>query len=125
MRVYLANNYAARDYLVNEVVPLFQSKGFEITSRWILNPPNQDWNSASQEDFEDIGSANILVLFADQTGPTPGRGKYVEFGMAVALGKDVVVIGENNCIFFNLPRVARVDTLEEALDLIEECSDVR
>lgn len=120
MKLYLAHNWAAREYLNNEVLPVLLAAGHQTTSSWITktqDPQEQAFNA--EQDLEDVRQADALVHFSDQFGSTPGRGKYVELGYAVGIGKPVFVVGSGDeTIFYflgDLRRVPDLDSLTKAL----------
>ena len=115
MKVYLAHNFIAKGWLSGMIVPKLEAIGIEVTSRWITRdvgePPysSELQKTESQWDVEDIERADVLVLFTDQVGHNPGRGKYVEFGFALGLNKTIVLCGrEENCVFYHLPGLIKV-----------------
>lgn len=122
MKIYLAARYSrhpemrgARDVLT--------ALGHVVTSRWIDQHGGDQLESATlaqlntnpsgcaiygQHDVEDVGAADVVVSF---TGGEGGRGgRHVEFGIAIALGKDLVVIGPREHIFHTLPQVRQYET---------------
>jgi nucleoside 2-deoxyribosyltransferase len=120
--VYLAHNFSARDWLNSEVVPDFLNAGIDVTANWIwndLHTMKENQEGSAIEDCNDVARADYLVLFIDQFGETPGRGKYFEFGYAVALDKPVILVGSSkNCVFYNLPELPSVATYQDAIDFI-------
>jgi hypothetical protein len=111
MRVYLAHNFAARDWLKSEVIPFLESKGHKVVSNWITDDRHLEnsWKVESAvQDLQDIESCGALIFFADQFGIVPGEGKYVELGCAVRAGKIIIVVGIGRCVFYNLCSVRRV-----------------
>ena len=118
MRVYLAHNFAARDWLRENVIPFLESKGHKVVSSWITDDRhlNSEWKVESAvQDLQDVESAGALVFFADQFGITPGAGKFVELGYAIRAGKIVIVVGIGRCIFYNLCNVRRVSNYTEVI----------
>lgn len=116
MKIYIAHNYSAGPALCASVVPYLQSLGHTITSRWIIEPETCTGNNMSSAlmDLQDIDRADALLLFVDQVGSTPGRGKWFEFGYAHAKGKDIYLHGtETGCVFMNLPCVTRILNLSQ------------
>jgi hypothetical protein len=105
MRLYLAHNWAARDWLREEIVPSIGFLGHEVTSTWITR---DDWESLGNateaiNDLRDIDHSDYVVLFTDNFGDTPGQGKYVEFGYALGTNKKIVLVGRDaRCVFFSI-----------------------
>lgn len=122
MNIYIAHNYAAKQMLLETVVPLLESNGHFVTSRWIKNTEIGIAQDDAVKDLMDIGYANTLIFFANQYGINPGRGKYIELGYALRDGKRCIVVGneedKKGCIFYNLPTIRFVSTIVEALKYI-------
>jgi hypothetical protein len=116
-KIYLAHNFSAREWLRDEVAPRLKDEGFEIASRWIDDLAGDDVSNA-QNDLIDVMRSDWFILFAEQHGDRPGRGKFIELGLAIAHRLRIIVIGpkSDDCIFYHLPQVERYDTLEEFLD---------
>lgn len=131
LSLYLAHNFKAREVLKYVVEELETKHGFHVTSRWITDDSHVDSKNREQNavsDVEDIEAADVVVLFVDQYGERPGRGKWWEFGFAVGLGIPVFLVGEDtNCIFYHLPteeyRLYRHRDLESAVQGLKELRD--
>lgn len=126
MKVYLAHNYAAKDWLLHEVIPQFEGMGIEVTSRWIRVSQHIDPYSPqvqideAEKDVQDVLRADALVLFTDQFGDRPGRGKYVELGMAIVARKKIILVGKEhkNTVFYYLPTIQHCATIDEVLKVM-------
>jgi nucleoside 2-deoxyribosyltransferase len=111
MKIYLAHNFKARWWL-RDYKALLESMGHEVTSRWVsenyplLRTPEDEQKFALQ-DFMDIDEADALILFTDQYGDSPGKGKFMEYGYAYAKGKQIYLHGQDyqSSIFYYLPGV--------------------
>lgn len=123
--IYIAHNFSAALWVRFNVVPKLTMAGWSVCSTW----HNMDPSSPELVDKEgaiqcinDLQKANVLILFAEQFSDTPGRGKYVEMGYAIATGKLVAVIVERsddmNCVFFHHPNVMVFATVEDVLQAI-------
>ena len=116
MKIYLAHNFAARAYLVDVIVEL-TNLGHQITSTWITNDSHLHSMNAQQsaeQDLMDIERSDAILLFTDQFSDRPGKGKFVEFGYAIARNKRLFIIGEDhNCIFYNLFKVNHIKDFKE------------
>jgi len=111
MKIYLAHNFKARWWL-RDYKALLELNGHKVTSRWITqNYPeirtHEIEQKAALEDLEDIDAADALILFTDQYGDSPGKGKFMEYGYALAKGKQIYIHGKDiqSCIFYYLPGV--------------------
>lgn len=123
MRIYIAHNYDCRDFLKGTLIPDLVAAGHEVTSRWITDPEHELYgpNNEAEVDLQDVWEANVLVLFVDQCGDRPGRGKYVELGLALAWGKPVVLVGKaEDCVFYRLNRMTRLATIQDLVDWAQQ-----
>jgi len=95
--------------------------GIEVTSRWldIEVPDNGVGDDAlrtlAQDDIEDVRRADGLVFFSEPVGQGGNGGRQVEFGLALAWSKPVIVVGRREHLFHLLPGVTRVDSWDGAL----------
>jgi nucleoside 2-deoxyribosyltransferase len=123
-KVYLAHNFAAREFLATVVKPWLESLGHTVTSSWLTDDrhllPNSSEYSAV-EDLKDIDKADTLIFFAEQFGLSAGRSKYIELGYAIRGGKLVIIVGGNlnpGCVFYALPTLRHVERYEEVLQYL-------
>lgn len=119
-RVYIAHNFAAREEMIKIAVDL-TARGHKVTSRWIYHGLVWGEEEGAVACLEDLEKSDDLLLFAQNYGRVPGRGKYIEFGFSLRAGKRCIVICPNeadSCVFFHLPNVRVVDTYDEALPLL-------
>lgn len=127
--VYLAGQYARRDEL-RGMIPTLQNSGVNVTSRWLHEDANlnhsltefdPEWKRLTAlKDYWDIQRADTLIFFAEEPEQQPRRGgRHVEFGMALALGKKILVVGGEENIFHYMPQVRHYNTFEELLSGIE------
>ena len=70
----------------------------------------------AQEDYDDLCSADCVISFTEEprTMSNSRGGRHVEHGMAIALGKRVIVVGHRENIFHCLPQVEFFPTWEDA-----------
>lgn len=120
LRVYLAHNFSAASHLKTVVVPKLHERNIIVCSSWIYQeaePGNEQYWAIRC--LEEVTRCDLLVIFQEQFGETPGRGKYVEFGYALARNKPIMVIGEKiDCIFYYYPQIMRVKDFKEALEIM-------
>lgn len=119
MKLYIAHNYAARQWIVDEVVPRLEANGISVAARWLSGKHDRavtdaDSRQFAEEDFYDVRAADGLLYFCDQFGSRPGLGKHIELGIAAAGSKPIAVVGENcdASVFYFLPGIQRFETLE-------------
>lgn len=143
-RVYLAARYSRRMELCGYREQL-RGAGFNVQSRWLdgghqisdTGTPIGDsgealvetgGNEAAQlrhkfatDDFEDVCSAEIVINFTEPPRAKANRGgRHVEFGIALALKKQVFVVGHRENIFHWLDHVEFYETWDELLTALRE-----
>ncbi len=124
MRIYLASRYSRFRELQDYRTQL-EAAGHMVTSRWIngghqiddAGLVSRDVQSVrfAREDYEDILEADCVVSFTEPPRSSNSRGgRHVEHGIALALGKRVVIVGHRENVFHCLPEVEFFTTWEEA-----------
>lgn len=143
--IYLASRYSRRRELCAYRDAL-QVLGYHVTSRW-LNGSHQFSNDGKPidetgealiengtcdeaaglrrefalEDVRDVQAADVVVSFTEPPRSNHSRGgRHVEFGMAHAMGKRLIVVGYQENLFHFLPEVEFAATWGAALALLEE-----
>jgi hypothetical protein len=112
MKIYLAARYSRHDEMRGVRDFLEKALGHKVTSRWIDLHGGDQLESAAQEvlnsDPESVAHFGIHdiedVSFTDKAGGGKG-GRHVEHGLALGLGKRVIVCGPRENIFHTLPQV--------------------
>ena len=128
--VYFAARFARLAQL-NRYRADLEALGFEVTSRWLTVATREPGVAYGEDDLrrlavidqEDVLAADTLVCFAEDQGEGGNGGRHVEVGMALALGKQVIVIGRREHIFHRLPEVTVVENWPEALRLLAQRLD--
>lgn len=140
-RVYLAARYSRREELCVYRKQL-QDIGFRVQARWLdgkhqiadngtpigdngealveSNHPDADIlrSKFAQDDLEDVAGADIVISFTEPPRSNANRGgRHVEYGIALATNKRVIVVGYRENIFHWLPCVEFCRTWEEAKQL--------
>ena len=150
MKIYLAARYSRRLELCGYREQL-QALGHVVTSRWLdgshqisdsgqpigehgeaLAEGDDGSNSEAaanlrtlfaQEDLEDVKAADLLVAFTEPPRSTASRGgRHVEFGVALGMGKLLLVIGYRENIFCWLPGVEFLPTWDCAMAALFEAA---
>lgn len=100
----------------------YSREDIHVVSRWPFLETQVDDRPSNcrkfwQDDFTDVQSCAVLILFAEEGENL--RGALVEVGIALALGKFVIVIGEHHDhgTWWHHPLVRRVDDFEKAVGL--------
>lgn len=119
-KVYLAARYSRHDEMQGVRDVLAVLRGIEVTSRWIdchtdvvgdftasftaefLNAYPEKCAPLGQHDVDDLMAADTVISF---TGGGGKGGRHVEFGVAVALGKQLIVVGPRENVFHTLAAV--------------------
>jgi nucleoside 2-deoxyribosyltransferase len=124
MKVYLAAAYARRDEIADHARYLQWKSGIEVVSSWldetysptidITTLPGGINQALAEKDVQEINSCDLIIFFAENQNNQPPRGgRHVEFGIALALGKRIIVVGERENIFHHLPQVVIVDRVSQ------------
>ncbi len=129
MKIYLAARYSRRDQL-RELATELRRMGHTITSRWLetkwVNRPNDSSTAPpeyreqyAQIDMEDVKAADMVINFTEAPGDGSRGGRHVEYGLAVAWGKGLVVVGHRENLFHHLPNVVFFDNQQDMLRWLE------
>lgn len=120
--VYLAARYGRRDEM-RDYVPVIEAHGHEVKCDWVTGDHDHTSNeNAALIDTSEVCLADIVISFTEAPGERTGRGRggrHVEFGLALGLGKTVLVIGYRENVFHWLPQVKFFETFVEALPFLE------
>lgn len=122
-RVYLAARYSRFRELQGYRDEL-RAMGFDVRARWVDGEHEMVDGIATEkesrmfaiDDLTDLRGADIVVSFTEEPG-APGRqrgGRHVEFGVALAEGKHLVVVGPRENVFHYLDQVWAFETWEKA-----------
>lgn len=103
---YLAARFGRRAELEG-YVPLFNKCGFDVTARWVYGgEAGLTRTDIAVMDLNDVLAADCFILFTEEyKSLQPGGGRFVEFGYALALDKQVIVIGDYENVFTHHPDV--------------------
>ena len=132
LNVYLAARFSRRDEMqayADELAAL----GHGVTARWVVGPPQSSHHPdqvaghslayeerVSVEDLKDVSEADCIICFSEQPRETNTRGgRHVEFGLAVAADKRIILVGPRENVFHFLPVVENFPdwaALREALE---------
>lgn len=148
MRIYLASRYSRRKELCDYRAQLEQD-GHTVTSRWLNGshqitsegkPIDDDGEALIEcgtcaevarlrrefvaEDVTDVCSADVVVSFTEPPRSNHSRGgRHVEFGMAYALGRQLVVVGHRENLFHYAPQVEFFPDWQRAREFLKPRSD--
>lgn len=119
MRIYVATKWEQRER-AREVMQWLRWKDHTITYDW--TQAEQFSQAQAECDFDGVMAAEALVVLAEWD--LPYKGTYVEFGVALAIGIPVYVVGPgfDGCIFITLPNVHRIGTVNRLLERLAEAA---
>jgi hypothetical protein len=83
----------------------------QITYDWTINYSENDSAQKAMDELSGVRDADILVYLWE---PSQESARY-ETGMAMGLGKKIIVSGGPDAFFFKLPDVYQVDSDEDVL----------
>lgn len=120
---YLASSYSRRDEL-NTYRAKLEELGYTVNARWLSGAHEVRDNYEqrlenqifAQEDMEDLSKSDIFMLFTNPLGHAGRGGHHVETGMAIAFGKEVIIIGQKINVFHYLPGIEFYETFEDFLN---------
>lgn len=113
MKVYIAAPYELHGKAC-ATASWLESQGIEVTSSW-LNPGtfgNDD--KTARLDLDDVARADLLLALNPEAWRKSGTGgRHVELGYALALGKQIVLVGVRTNVFHHLDCVRVIERVEE------------
>jgi len=119
MKIYIAARYDRRFEMLG-VASMLMRAGHDVTSRWIEGGRGDDPAIIpAVEDLIELARADCLVSFTedpDRNVPWAARGgRHVEFGIAVATGKRLCIVGPRENIFHHLLSVEAYASVADLL----------
>jgi hypothetical protein len=123
-RIYIAARFARRAQLT-VVARELEAAGAELTSRWLTTTPGPlesdqlDPDSLGGQmalmDLADVRSADVCIAFTESPGEAQGRGgRHTELGIAIALGRRIILVGPREHVFHCLPEIEQFDSWDAA-----------
>jgi len=114
-KVYIAALYSRMDEMRCYAFLLESGLGYTVTSKWLYgNEIGMTDAEAAIMDIEDITEADICLSLTQPFGSMfTGGGRHTEFGYALAMGKECVIIGEREQIFHHLPQIKQYNTFDD------------
>jgi hypothetical protein len=113
MKIYLASRYS-RLLEMQGIRTQLEGIGDVVVSRWIegKHKLNDAGNSSevirfAEEDWVDLNTSDCVISFTEMPRTFHSRGgRHVEFGIALAAGKRLIVVGPRENVFHWLPQVS-------------------
>jgi hypothetical protein len=139
VRYYLAARYQRLEE-INQYAKDLRELGHTVDCRWLTGShqlhPGADkidqWHGSNPEtpmsaqpfakdDVDDIAKSNALIAFTEAPYSEKGRGgRHVEFGIALASGKEIIIIGPRENVFHCLPTVKQYAKWEDFIFKLKE-----
>ena len=129
---YLAGRYSRREELAGYAAQLDRTFGpsWSVKATWLLG--SHQWDGAgeakaaevippealrfAEDDWRDVTAASAVVCFTEPPRQTSSRGgRHVEMGIALGMGKPVIVVGHRENVFCLLPQVEFCPTWDGAV----------
>lgn len=113
-KAYLAAKFSRREEM-ESYVPLFNDMGYDVIARWVFGGEDGlTREDIAKLDLDDVAAADTLIIFTHpRREPQTGGGRFVEMGYAIALGKEIIVIGHHENVFTSAKGVKVYDTLTD------------
>ncbi len=117
MKIYIASLYSRREEMVG-YSDFLKDQGHEMTSRWVYGgEEGMSRAVAAEMDVYDVMAADCCLSFTLPLGTMyKGGGRHTELGIALALRKLCLIVGEREQIFHHLPVIEQHDTLKSAAE---------
>jgi hypothetical protein len=119
-KIYLAARYD-RLFEMQQIAGVLSMDGHSITAQWVYgNEEGKTLEDIAIMDRNDVSRADTVIQFTDPRGTlATGGGRHTEFGLGYAWGKRMILVGEREQIFHNLPGVEQVNDLFSLRQLIK------
>jgi nucleoside 2-deoxyribosyltransferase len=123
MKVYLAAGFSRKNEIAEKSQEL-ENLGIVVTSTWpwedaapdskLSDCTENELQKLARKDLNEILRSDALILFTQSPEESFVRGgRMVETGFALGTGKNVLVCGPKENIFFYLPEIRQFNTWEE------------
>ncbi len=113
MKIYVAGKELKR---AKAVMKVLRDSGHQITYDWATKFSGDNPVDRSADELKGVREADLLVYLWE---PDQESARY-ETGMAMGLGKSIIVSGKQNSFFFHLPNVHCVDSDDKIIPLVNE-----
>jgi nucleoside 2-deoxyribosyltransferase len=127
--IYLSGPYGRKEELHKIAKRIMAVTNWVVFSSWL----KEDKQYKTMEDFskpdsavvairdlDEVGSVDALAKFEDTDTAKTHGGKHQEMGAALALGKDVIIVGNREGVFDYLPSVVQVNNYHELINWLLE-----
>lgn len=111
MKIYVAGKELKR---ARAVMKMLRDSGHQITYDWVSKFSGDNPKDRSVDELKGVQEADLLVYLWESDQESA---RY-EAGMAMGLGKPIIVSGKHDSFFFNLPNIHRVDSDDRIISAI-------
>lgn len=93
-----------------------EREGIEVNSRWLKSEVNFAALTDSQyvdmalANWEDIRLCDIFISYQPPHAPQSSGARHTEFGLALAMGTPIIILGRRDQIYQFLPQVTHLPT---------------
>lgn len=117
MKIYIAAPWPTRSIAIN-VMGWLEAQGHYVTSRWLKDVEDQfaldQQHIYAQKSLADVREADLLLALNGIEWKDAGTGgRHVELGYAIALKKQIVLVGVRTNVFHYLDCVRVISRLED------------
>lgn len=126
--VYICARYGRKAEAL-ELAERLEDLGVRITSTWIRQVGDEmGYVTGTTQDFaikdvQEVRDADGIVYLSEPEDNPWGRGgRHVEFGMAIAFGKQLHLIGPLENLFHYLPNIIQCDNADDFVEYVKENS---
>lgn len=120
MKIYLAGKWEEAETL-RVYAQNLRDLGHHITMPWfdIETGEGIDKRSAAMNDVDGVRTANCCIFIFEKN--LTYRGAYSELGMAIVLGKRIIIVGHGGThnVFTFYPTIEKVTTWNEVQELLK------
>ena len=111
--IYLAGKNLDR---ANRVAKILEDSGYSIPCNWYYNYKDDETNFSPEDEVQAVRSADVLVYLWESDQESA---RY-DVGMAIALGKPVVVVHDTPKWFLQLSNIHAVSRDEDIIKALSE-----
>ena len=125
MKIYISARWQRRQEMQDYAKLLGEH---ECCSRWLSHKfdeynhkpaPNGVLEISAAQDILDVIACDVFIGFTEQPEVYSTGGRHVELGVALALGKEIILIGPKENVFHHLPvAYSWCKDFDDALDVI-------
>lgn len=125
MNIYLAARFSRRPEC-NALAQILKRHGHVITSRWVkpdcdhvmptglsAQAEDSERRRFAMEDIDDVLACDWMISLMEEPRSNTRGGRHIEFGMAVALGKRLTIIGPRETVFHHIDAVQHFATTDD------------